>query len=114
RVSPAGVVLDATPNQLSNSGFLPAIAFGGTDYLVTWSFNGPHALLVSPAGLADSGVIAVSSEFGDGNAAVGYNGESFLVVYPWGVVDGTSQILYKQDVRARRVSAAGAVLDATP
>jgi hypothetical protein len=104
RVSQAGTALDPTPFTLVN-GLRPALAFGGSNYMLASDQNGVSAVLVSPSGVLQSGAIGIDAEGGE--AAVAFNGTDFLVVYSW-LMNTPPDV--RQEVRARRVSSAGAPL----
>ena len=105
----------------------PAIAFGGTSYLVVWvdsgtSPQGLHAMRVSPAGgLLDAAPFAVvdlssatlQESCCDLEPTVSFDGTNYLVAYrdPRGVtgVAGTGLA----SISAARISTAGVLLDGT-
>jgi len=90
RVTPEGIVLDPTGFIISwaaKGPCYPAIAYGGTDYLVVWEDhrsgnNDICGARVSPAGaVLDSAGIAISLAGCDEFTAVDFDGTNFLVVW---------------------------------
>jgi hypothetical protein len=119
RISSAGAVLD--PSGVAISGapgaqLNPALAFGGSSALVVWEDYraGPSADLygarVTETGvLLDPGGIAIATGAdSQWNGAAAFDGASFLVAWEAYAAGAGS------DVRARRVSAAGALLGSGP
>ncbi len=120
RVSQAGVVLDPSGialADLADTQRCPAVAFGGSSYLVTWADNrsGPPQYLdiyggrVTPSGgLPDSSgrPLSTVTYMHDGDAAA-FDGTNYLVVWP----DRRSGKSY--DMYAARVSQTGTILDPT-
>jgi hypothetical protein len=116
RISRAGVVLDPgflTISSGTQSRFEPAIAFDGTNYLVTWSdfrsgqYLDIYGTRVSRAGVAldpNSIPIAVDAE-GQSQSALAFDGTNYLVT--WMDFQGASV-----NISGRRVSPSGTVLDA--
>jgi hypothetical protein len=119
RISSAGVVLDPAGFAISTDGYgqqmNPAIAFDGTNFMVTWSLGMSSggriaAARVSPAGkVLDATAITVSKISSTYAEAQGYPAIAF---------DGTNYLVAWQDDRntwwdiyANRVSPAGDVLD---
>ncbi|HMY18814.1 MAG TPA: hypothetical protein PKA58_20945, partial [Polyangium sp.] len=110
RVTTSGTVLDSAGVQISTGGgSVPAIAYNGTNYLVSWTkptnSNDIFASRITPAGVVlDGGALAipVSAVVGaaEGNSAIASNGTDWFVA--WNDVT---------DVRGARVNAAGTVLD---
>jgi hypothetical protein len=119
RVSAAGAVLDASGIAVSTAAtqqYKPAVAYDGTNYLVVWVDNRSETGLpdiygarVSAAGaVLDASGIAVSTAANwQYKPAVAYDGANYLVVWA-DYRSGTSS-----DIYGARVSAAGAVLDAS-
>lgn len=114
RVSAAGQVLDPGGLALcveAQQQFRPALAFSGSEYLVTWeddrSGDGDvFATRVSPAGVAlDSGGRPISSaSWAQGSPSVAWGGTSYLVAW----ADYRNLNL---DIYAARVTSAGTVID---
>ncbi|MDC0713220.1 DUF5011 domain-containing protein [Stigmatella sp. ncwal1] len=126
-----GALLDATPRVLSRSaagtspynavflGVHPAVAFDGTNYLVTWDgqwFTGQgyaYGLMGIRVRPSDGSCIESTgfpiAQFGtglglgDSKARVAYTGGNYLVAWE-----------QAGDVKAARVTASGQVLDTTP
>jgi hypothetical protein len=116
RVTPAGVVLDATGFAISTAARSqcgPALAFDGANFLVVWqdSRNGNstdiYGARVTPAGtVLDPSGIAVSTAADDqGYPVVAFDGTSFLVAW----TDWRSG--YTAHIYGARVTPAGTVLD---
>jgi phosphoribosylformylglycinamidine (FGAM) synthase PurS component len=116
RVTPQGTVLDPSGILVSAAAdyqSYPAVAFGGTNYLVTWmDYRGGsdydiYAARVTPQGVVlDSAGIAVSADTNDQlYPAVAFDGANFLVSW----TDDRSD--WQGDIYAARVTPAGAVLD---
>jgi hypothetical protein len=108
RVTPAGVVLDPGGIAIAIWGenYFPALAFDGTNYLVTWTARGNnrdiYGARVSPAGsVLDPTPIPISTtEQAERRPALSFDGTNYLVVW-----EGWS------GVRGARVSPAGVVVD---
>jgi hypothetical protein len=117
-----GALLDATPLYLSRARTngqnmaqqFPAVAFDGTNYLVTW-----HGYAYPPEGYPQSGVQAIRVRPSDGaclepySIMLGRGGSHTRVAY----ADGHYLVTWKrgQQAEAARISAAtGQVVDATP
>jgi hypothetical protein len=116
RVSPEGSVLDPDGIPVStamNDQYVPAIAFDGVNFLVTWndyrsgSYSDIYAARVTPQGtVLDPGGIPVSTATDHQYVpAVAFNGTNFLVV--WTDYRGGSY----SDIYAARVAPQGTVLD---
>jgi hypothetical protein len=125
RVSSAGVVVDTVPltvAEVAEPASLywirtPAVAWGGTSYLVVWDEVLPGAPLgdairgarVGADGVAQAG-FTIANAAGEQNApAVASNGSSFLVVWE----DSRNGDWNDFDVYGARVSAGGVVEDAS-
>jgi hypothetical protein len=96
RVSPAGAVLDPGGIAISLAAreqLTPAVASGGTNYLVTWTDyrsetnSDIYGARVSPDGaLLDPGGIAISTTAGyQDSPAEAFDGTNYLVVWQDGV-----------------------------
>ncbi|MBK7862705.1 MAG: tandem-95 repeat protein [Archangiaceae bacterium] len=117
-INAAGAVQTPAGTRLSTAGnteLTPAVAFDGTNYLVVWedqrgAASDVYGVRVSPAGVPlDATAIAISTAANNQKApAVAWAGSNYLVVWQ---DDRTALGVF--DVYAARVSAAGAVLDAT-
>ena len=118
RVTPSGSVLDpagfAISTAVSNQG-QPALAFDGTNYLVTWTdgrgggyYSGIYGARVTQAGtVLDLDGVAISTAASyQWSPAVAFDGTNFLVV--WTDYDLGSGYC---DIFAARVTPAGVVLD---
>ena len=110
RVSPTGNVLDpasitVSPERpLGASGFEPAVASNGIDYYVVWRENdAARGVRVLADGSIPTGPVTISHSRLSSVPVVGFNGSRYLVA--WSDDEG--------NVRASRVSSAGAVLDAS-
>ncbi len=108
-LDPAGLTLGADEPYLSQ--LVAGVAWGGGSYLVTWSSTSGvdpgsiRAARVAPNGqILDPAGLHLADNISPGALQVASNGSSFLVTW----LNASSQLL------ATRVSAAGAVLDATP
>jgi hypothetical protein len=121
RVTPAGVVLDSTDFVIShatNGRYWPALAFGGTNFLVAWKDgrNGDqvyadiYGARVTPGGtVPDSAGIHISQAATcEDSSAVAFDGTNFLVVWEGEGRRGDSGGIY-----GARVTPAGLVLDPT-
>ncbi|MDQ1519846.1 MAG: hypothetical protein QOI55_919, partial [Actinomycetota bacterium] len=118
RVSPAGTVLDGTATGIpistaANNQTQPAIAFDGTNYLVTWSDNRSgdaniYGTRVSPAGTvvdgAATGFAISTAASAQNDSDLAFNGTNYLVAW----LDLRSG---DWDIFGARVSPAGSVLD---
>ncbi len=116
RVGPDGTVLDPQGIPISTAPHwqdCPAVAFDGTNYLVTWTdfrsntgYADIYGARVSPAGavLDPQGIPISTAAHGQYGSAVAFDGTNYLVV--WG--DGRSGY---DDIYAARVSPNGEVLD---
>jgi len=118
RVSPSGTVLDLdginiTPNTASTIQQHPAIAFGGSDYMVVWADNRNGsdvdiygARINSDGVVLDTFGIAVSSAAGDQyDPSIAFDGMNYFVV--WTDERNGSD----RDIYGARVSQGGVVLD---
>jgi phosphoribosylformylglycinamidine (FGAM) synthase PurS component len=116
RVTPQGAVLDSTVIAISTApGWHsdPAIAFDGTNCLVTWmdyrngSYGDIYATRVTPQGtVLDPSGIPVTTDSGDQlYPAIAFDGTNYLVTW----MDDRSGSTY--DIYAARVTPAGTVLD---
>jgi hypothetical protein len=114
RVSREGLVLDPDGIRISpevgHQG-TPAIAFDGTNYLVTFDDNRTDFIGISGARVGRSGVVRDPTGFliasGYGHpAAIAFDGTNYLVVWAGFHKD--------YDVEAARVTRAGAVRDGVP
>ncbi|MHB8874871.1 MAG: hypothetical protein ACYC8T_14375, partial [Myxococcaceae bacterium] len=119
RVSAAGAVQDASGIAIStaaNEQSSPAVAWGGTNYLVAWQDNRSGTNLdlygarVSVAGaVQDLSGIAISTAGNEQSAAaVTWDGTNYLVAW-----QDTRNGLGKYDIYGARVTSAGAVQDAS-
>ncbi|MEZ4309823.1 MAG: hypothetical protein R3F14_17435 [Polyangiaceae bacterium] len=111
RVSGAGAVLDPGGILISTGDLRADIVFGGGNYLIGVA-NGTvvRGIRVDPAGTLLGSPIVVSSTPAGSSASspnMAFNGTSYLLA--WSQTTGGQGDLY-----ARRLSAAGAVLDAAP
>jgi hypothetical protein len=100
RVSPSGVVLDATDRVLSpmpNGGGNPQVSFDGTNYLVIWSTvvnvataRDIYGARVSPAGsvLDPTNLLISAAPANQYDIDIAFNGSNHLVV--WGTATGGS------------------------
>jgi hypothetical protein len=114
RVTPEGVVLDATGFVVSSAAgaqTAPRVAFGSALHLIAWtdergSDKDIYAARVTPTGnLVDSSGIVISDAAGNQDtAALAFDGANFLIV--WSDARGGAL-----DIYGARVSEAGAVLD---
>jgi hypothetical protein len=120
RVSPSGVVLDVGGIAISTapgSQAEPAVAFGGTNYLVVWGdtrsgWGATYCARVSVSGsVLDSTGIGVGDgpELG-GAPSVASDGNIYLVVWDAGENDCFG---YYGDILGRRVSQSGTLIDST-
>jgi len=117
RVTPAGVVLDPSGiaiSRVANDQCWPALAFGGTDFLVVWqdSRDGSYDIYgarVTPDGvLLDTSGIAISTAASNQESpALAFDGTNFLVAW---ADDGRGDTTY-YDIYGARVTPAGGVLD---
>ena len=119
RVSPSGVVLDPDGLAISTAAGgqgLPAVVFGGTNYLVVWedrrsgSYPDIRGARISPSGVVlDSAGIAISTAADEQRfPAVAFDGTNSLVVWQdWRNGHDYSMIY------GARVSPAGAALDSS-
>jgi hypothetical protein len=116
RVTPQGAVLDSLVIAISTApGWHsdPAIAFDGTNYLVTWmdyrngSYGDIYATRVTPQGaVLDPSGIPVSTDPSDQlYPTIAFDGTNYLVTW----MDDRSGSTY--DIYAARVTPAGTVLD---
>jgi hypothetical protein len=118
RVSQAGTVLDPGGFAISTapaSQEVPALAFDGTNFLVTWTDNRSgsgwpdvYGARVSRAGtvLDPDGIPISTASFGQGGTALAFDGTNYLVTWS-DSRSGTGSA----DLYGARVSPAGAVLD---
>ena len=116
RVTPQGTVLDPSGILVSAAAdyqSYPAVAFGGTSFLVTWmDYRGGkdydiYAARVTPGGsVLDTAGIAVAADTNDQlYPAVAFDGANFLVSW----TDDRSD--WQGDIYAARVTPQGTVLD---
>jgi hypothetical protein len=105
RVSPAGAVLDPAGIAISTgAGYesSQALAFDGTNYLVTWYRDRVYGTRVSTAGaVLDPAGIPISTTNAHDDSTVAFDGTNYLVA--WGDRG--------YDIFGARVSPAGTVLD---
>ena len=104
RVSGAGAFLDATPLVVQSGAHWPAVAWNGASWLVPFTLNGSvRARILSAAGVVDPTSIAItfSPPSGGDVTATAMGGQWLLA---WN---------QSTDVRAIRISAAGAKVDAS-
>jgi hypothetical protein len=118
RISSAGTVLDPTGFPVSGESYgdqlSPALAFDGTNFMVTWSLGGSGgriaAARVSPAGkVLDATPLTVSKinstyAAAQGEPAIAFDGTNYLVAWQ----DDRNTWW---DIYANRVSPTGSVLD---
>ncbi|MCX6841759.1 MAG: T9SS type A sorting domain-containing protein [candidate division WOR-3 bacterium] len=122
RVSKNGTVLDAggilvSTNTPTSSQLIPAVAFGGTNYLVVWrdtrndAYGDIYGARVSKAGaVLDASGIAITPNTPTSSQmypSVAFDGTNYLVVW-YDDRNGPNS-----DIYGTRVSKAGAVLDAS-
>jgi NADH:ubiquinone oxidoreductase subunit len=115
RVTPQGTVLDPNGILVSTAagGWSPAIAFDGTNFLVTWmdyrsgSSYDIYAARVTPQGtvLDPNGIPVSTAAYDQWSPALAFDGANFLVTW----MDYRSGSSY--DVYAARVTPQGTVLD---
>lgn len=112
RISTDGTVLDIPTipiNSASGHQFYPAVAFGSTNYLVTWgSTNVPYSIYGARVGL--DGTVLDPTGFHLGYAKYGYpaiafDGTNYMVVW-WKIITSTTARIY-----GARVTQDGVVLD---
>jgi hypothetical protein len=113
RVAPDGTVLDPHGIAIAtarSSELNPAVAFDGTNYLVTWTAStfpdgDIYGARISPSGeVLDPGGFAISTAPGlQDFSALAFDGTNYLVVWMSGH--------YPADIYAARVTPAGTVLD---
>jgi hypothetical protein len=104
----AGVLICNAPGSQAE----PAVAFDGTNWLVTWqdirsaAYYDIYAARVSPAGtvLDPGGFVVSGAQYSQFNPAVTWTGTSFIVTWQ-------DYRDIKFDIYASRVSSSGAVLD---
>jgi hypothetical protein len=121
RVSTGATVLDASGLLVSRAGAAqvdPAVAWGGTCYLVVWedyrnslTDYDLYAARVSVDGtpLDPSGIALAAATSNQANPRIAFDGTNFLVLWEdWRTSVTTA------DVWAARISQAGAILDPTP
>jgi len=118
RVTPDGTVLDPFGIPIAAAGAWqgnPAVAFDGTNYLVTWSERGypdgdVYAARVSPAGtvLDPNGFPVAAGPGLQDYSAVAFDGTNYLVTW----MDEDPNTL-EADVYAARVTPSGAVLSSS-
>jgi hypothetical protein len=112
RVTPGGSPLDPQGLAVATGGqYAPAIAFGGTNHLVVWEEAseqrfGICAARVSPAGIVldPQGIPITGGVDYETGPAVAFDGSNWLVA--WAAQDEQT----KSEIRAARVTPAGAVL----
>jgi hypothetical protein len=109
RVDANGAVIDTTPLSIaatSDREREPAVAFDGTNYLVVWGtwFGGLWGRRVSPAGQLLGAAFQIDDPYNasKNNPSVAFDGVQLQVAYEIG-----------DNASLKRVSTAGAVLDAT-
>jgi len=118
RVTQAGAVLDPygiAISQAANTQGLPAVSFGGTNFLVVWedprsgSYSDIYGARVSQAGaVLDSSGIAISTAAqGQYSPAASFDGTNFLVVWQ------DERNAGWDDIYGARVATSGTVLDPT-
>jgi hypothetical protein len=115
RVTPQGEVLDTAAIAISEAAGhqrLPAVDFDGANFLVVWedSRSGNYNIYgarVSPQGvvLDTSGLVICQAARYQGSAAVGFDGENFLVTWD------DSRSGSEADIYGARVTPEGLVLD---
>ena len=116
RVSQAGTVLDPNAFAISTRSFTqhePSVAFGGTQYLVTWdefsaSGRDVYGARVLPNGtVLDPNAIPISTAPNSQQMpSVAYDGVNFLVTW-----DDARAVPFNPDIFGARVTASGTVLD---
>jgi len=114
RVSPSGILLDTAGFAIStavDNQWHPSVAFGGTNYLVTWDDmrTGSHDIYgarVDTAGtvLDPMGIAISKAQNSQLNPSVAFDGSNYLVVWE----DARSGAL---DIFCTRVDTSGIVLD---
>ena len=116
RVTPTGTVLDVPPVHVSSAPdfqWTPAVAFGGSEYFVTWQdrrFGASAGWAIYGARVTTSGTVLDSDGiliqrqqgYNDITPAVAFDGTNFLVLWNQGWTYG------------RFVNQAGQLLDSTP
>jgi len=117
RVTPAGVVLDTDGIAISTADWwqvFAAVAFDGTNYLVTWENSTDDSCYicgarVTPAGIVlDTAGIRISTAAGyQACPAISFDGTDFLVAW----MDTRNDSAY--DIYGARVTPAGVLLDTT-
>jgi hypothetical protein len=114
RVTQSGTVLEPTGFVISNVNDdqeVPAIAFGGTNYLVVWedernAYRDIYGARISPAGtvLEPAGIAISNASSYQESTSVAFDGTNFLVV--WQDRRGPTR-----DIYAARVNQSGLLLD---
>jgi len=115
RIDPSGNILDTAGILICNapgSQAEPAVAFDGTNWLVTWqdirsaAYYDIYAARVTPDGtvLDPGGFLVSGAQYSQFNPAVAWDGTNFVVAWQ-------DYRDIKFDIYASRVSSAGAVLD---
>jgi len=114
RVSRTGQVLDTTGIEVGLGPYLqqyPALAYDGTNFLVTWEyllapgFSDINGALVSTGGVVLDTVVICSADSGQASSAVAFDGTNFLVAWE------DERNGPDDDIYCARVSTAGSVLD---
>ena len=121
RLSKSGTILDGGGFAISDASgpaFDPALAFDGTNYLVTWTDarSGPFAEAIYGARVAKSGTVLDPTSFAVSGAgfrdasAVAFDGTNYLVTWTAYNFDG-GDFPSDSDIYGARVTKAGTVLD---
>jgi hypothetical protein len=117
RVTPQGTVLDPSGIPVSTAAYgqyVPAIAFDGANFLVTWQGSGSspdiYAARVTPQGtvLDPTGIPVSTATYDQLYPAVAFDGANFLVAWQ----DNRSGSY--SDIYAARVTPSGVVFDTGP
>ncbi|KQC14084.1 MAG: hypothetical protein APR63_06170 [Desulfuromonas sp. SDB] len=110
RIDPNGAIVDSSKIQISlelSYQINPALAYGGSQYLVVWEDELQQALMgarVDTSGVVlDTSEIWLSNLFGPLNPAVAFDGTNYMVIFDWGDVYGslvdTSGTVIDMDLR---------------